>query len=183
MKTQKYILITLASLYLTTTACSSHPEIKPYEAPQSQDLAVDETNSSANDLELPDSADGFLEDSDVSEEAPAVQVAEREETVAPLAKVEKMKVETAKPETKKVVQKVAQKAETKQKERAPASVLKNGYYTTSETCDMKASPSDKSASVGNVSKGKKLWLDAHNGTWLKAYKKKGTAYIPAHCVK
>lgn len=159
--------MTLASFYFSITACSNHPEIKPYEAPQIQELAVDE---SSNDLELPDSADGFLEDADVSgEESPAERVAVKEQVIE----------EKATPE--KVITKIEKKQDVKN--RAPASALKNGYYTTSEVCDMKASPSEKSASVGNVSKGKKLWLDAHNGSWLKAYKKKGTAYIPAHCVQ
>lgn len=170
MKTQKYTLITLVSFYLSTTACSNHPEIKPYEAPQIQELAVDETS---NDLELPDSADGLLEDADVSEEAPSERVVAKEQVVEEKVTQEKVVVPVAKVEKKKEIK----------TERAPASALKNGYYTTSESCDMKASPSEKSASVGNVSKGKKLWLDAHNGSWLKAYKKKGTAYIPAHCVK
>jgi hypothetical protein len=48
---------------------------------------------------------------------------------------------------------------------------------------MKFSPTAGSKSVGNVAKGKKLWLESHNAQWFKAYKKSGTAYVSADCIK
>ena len=55
-----------------------------------------------------------------------------------------------------------------EKNRVPASAVKNGYFVFANACDMKSSPSTESKSVGNVAKGKKLWLDSHNSEWFKA---------------
>lgn len=164
MKTQNYILIVAALIFNLNLACSNHPEIKPYEAESPQELAVNENAAKDEDIDLPDSADGFVEDAELP--------AETEKPVE-IAKVEEPKpVETKKVEAKKTPSK-----------RVPASAMKSGYFVFSESCDMKSSPKEKSQSVGSVSKGKKLWLDVHNSGWLKAYKKKGTAYVSADCVK
>lgn len=163
MKTQKYILIFAAAIFNFNLACSNHPEIKPYEAESPQELAVNENAAKEDIDELPDSADGFVEDAELPEET---------EKPVEVAKVEEPKpVETKKAEVKKT------------SSRAPASVAKSGYFVFAENCDMKSSPKSSSKSVGSVSKGKKLWLDVHSDGWLKAYKKKGTAYVSSDCVK
>lgn len=163
MKTQKYTLIIAALIFNLNMACSTHPEIKPYEAESPQELAVNENAAKDEDIELPDSSDGFVEDAELPEETEK--------------SVEVAKVEEAQPvETKKVEAK-------KTSSRAPASTIKSGYFVFADNCDMKSSPKDSSKSVGSVSKGKKLWLDVHNSGWLKAYKKKGTAYVSADCIK
>ncbi len=159
MKTQNYIILLSSLIFTTQLGCSTHPEIKPFEAPTPQELALENTDSSQENIELPDSEDGLLEDAELPLEEPK-QVA----TVEP--------VETKKAPVAKV-----------EKNRVPASAAKNGYFVFASACDMKSSPSADSKSVGNVSKGKKLWLDSHNASWFKAYKKSGTAYISADCVK
>jgi hypothetical protein len=163
MKTQKYILLLSSLMFSTQLGCSTHPEIKPFEAPTPQEIALENSESSQESIELPDSDDGFVEDAELPAEEPQ-QVAKTEP------------VETKKAEPKMQPAKV-------QKERVPASAAKNGYFVFASACDMKSSPSSDSKSVGNVAKGKKLWLDSHNDQWFKAYKKSGTAYVPANCIK
>jgi hypothetical protein len=158
--------------------CSTHPEIKPYEAPQSKELAVDETPQDS--MDIPDVADAFLEDAELPEEEETAVLAKTEEKLPEPEKTSEEKKADSK--TKEKVAKI-EKVEKKSGGRAPASVLKNGYYVFDSNCDMKSAPKSKSETVGSISKGKKLWLDVHNGTWLKAYKKNGTAYVPANCVK
>ena len=161
MKTQQYILLLSSLIFSTQLGCSTHPEITPFEAPTPQEIALENSESSPESIELPDSEDGFVEDAELSPEEPqqVAKVEPVETKKAPPAKVEKV--------------------------RTPSSVaaVKNGYFVFANACDMKSSPSSESKSVGNVAKGKKLWLDAHNTQWFKAYKKSGTAYIPADCVK
>ena len=161
MKTQKYILLLSSMMFSTQLGCSTHPEIKPFEAPTPQEIALENSENSQESIELPDSDDGFVEDAELPAEEP--------QQVATTEPVETKKAEPAKVKV--------------QQERAPASATKNGYFVFASACDMKASPSAGGKSVGNVAKGKKLWLDSHNAQWFKAYKKSGTAYVPADCVK
>ncbi len=164
MKTQKYILLLSSLMFSTQLGCSTHPEIKPFEAPTPQEIALENSENSQESIELPDSDDGFVEDAELPAEEP--------QQVAKAEPVETKKAEPTKMQPTKV-----------QKERVPASAAKNGYFVFANACDMKSSPSSESKSVGNVAKGKKLWLDSHNDQWFKAYKKSGTAYVPANCIK
>jgi hypothetical protein len=179
MKTQKYFYITAALLMNFSIGCSTHPEIKPYEAPQGKELAVDDTPEES--MDLPDVADGFVEDAELTDEEPQALAKTEEKLPEPENIVEEKKVEPKIKSQAKVAK--VEKSVKKSAERAPASTLKNGYYVFDSNCEMKSSPKSKSETVGSISKGKKLWLDVHNGTWLKAYKKNGTAYVPASCVK
>jgi hypothetical protein len=164
MKTQKYAILFATLLFNTQLGCSTHPEIKPFEAQSPQELALENSAGPQENFEIPDSADGFVEDAELPAEQPDID--------------SKPLVAEAKPvETKKVSAPVKE-----EKTRAPASAAKNGYFVFANACDMKSSPASGSKSVGNVAKGKKLWLDVHNGQWFKAYKKSGTAYISANCV-
>jgi outer membrane biosynthesis protein TonB len=169
MKTQKYILLLSSMMFSTQLGCSTHPEIKPFEAPTPQEIALENSENSQESIELPDSDDGFVEDAELPAEEP--------EQIAKVEPVETKKAEPAKVQAAKV------KPAKAQKERVPASAAKNGYFVFASACDMKSSPSAGGKSVGNVAKGKKLWLDSHNAQWFKAYKKSGTAYIAADCVK
>lgn len=169
MNTQKYLSIFAFLILHVSFGCSTHPEIKPYEA--QQELAVDDSSTNKESLDLPEDADGFIEDADLPAEENTVQVAQSNEVstpekVAPVAK--------APPVVKDKKEKM---------NRVPASTLKNGFFVFANDCEMKSAPGKNGSSVGSVSKGKKLWLDVHNSSWLKAYKKNGTAYVPTSCVK
>ncbi len=178
MKTQKYISILAALMIHFSFGCSTHPEIKPYQT-DNQELAIDENQQASNNsVELPDDADGFVEDAELSEDMEKSEVVAEGKESTPLPVVAQQ--EPQKKEVKKVETKVSKKMVTS---RTPASTLKNGFFVFAESCDMKSSPKSGSKSVGNVSKGKKLWLDVHNSSWLKAYKKSGTAYVSSDCVK
>lgn len=170
MNTSKYISIIAFLALQVSFGCSTHPEIKPYE-PQ-QELAVDDSLSSKESLELPDGADGFVEDAELPEEEKTVEVAQAEEKSSP----EQVTPPVAK--SPKVIKDKKEKTE-----RTPASNLKNGFFVFANDCEMKSAPGKNGSSVGSVSKGKKLWLDVHNASWLKAYKKNGTAYVSTSCVK
>ncbi len=177
MKTQKYIHLFAALIISNQLGCSTHQEIKPFETPSPQEIALENSDRSQENIELPDSDDGFVEDAELPLEEPTATAANNE-TLATVAKAEPVEVKKSAPVEKKKV--ATTKAE---KTRAPASVTKNGYFVFANACDMKSSPTSGSKSVGNVAKGKKLWLDSHNSEWFKAYKKSGTAYIAADCVK
>lgn len=168
MKIQKYISTLAIVMISLSLGCSTHPEIKPYQA-DNQELTVEEPRTSADTVELPEVDDGFVEDADLSADEEKSEVAVNEKAPTPLPKIEQEA-------PKEVVKKEA-------KTRTPASALKNGFFVFADNCDMKASPKNSSKSVGNVSKGKKLWLDVHNSSWLKAYKKSGTVFVSSDCVK
>ena len=138
-------------MFSTQLGCSTHPEIKPFEALTPQEIALENSENSQENIELPDSDDGFVEGVELPVEEPK-QVAKTEPVEA-------------------------------KKEQIPTSTAKTGYFVFANACDMKFSPTAGSKSVGNVAKGKKLWLESHNAQWFKAYKKSGTAYVSADCIK
>lgn len=159
--TKLFFVVYLSTLLL---ACSSHPEIKPY-AIQEENSAPLADEQRSLDLEIPEN----IADNDESKNEP-------------LDVEDATLVETAAAEKEEVV--VPQREQQKKPQRTVASVeLKNGYYVFSSDCVMKSQPQESSKNVGTVNSGKKLWLDAHNGQWLKAYKKSGAAYVPASCVQ
>ncbi len=169
MNTSKYLSIVAFLALHVSFGCSTHPEIKPYES--QQELAVDDSSNDKESLDLPDGADGFVEDAELPEEEKSVEVVNVEEKAAP----EKVASVAKAPEVVK--------SKKEKSERAPASNLKNGFFVFANDCEMKSSPGKNGSAVGSVSKGKKLWLDVHNTSWLKAYKKNGTAYVSTSCVK
>jgi hypothetical protein len=167
LSTSKLSVITIslfAALFLVN--CSTHPEIKPYEettfdeeASSNEELPYGQAISDSvfNDTTVAASNDDSIVPTEFDDRIDSV---DEEETLAPKKEVSS--------------------------QRAPASVKpsgKNGFYTFSADCVMKSGPSDTSSDVGNVSKGKKLWLDKHDGTWFKAFKKSGTVYVPSSCVQ
>ncbi len=60
--------------------------------------------------------------------------------------------------------------------------FKNGMYKFKSNCTMRSQPSKTAAKAGTVSKGKKLWVEAHNAQWVKIYKKSGAVYINKVCL-
>ena len=60
--------------------------------------------------------------------------------------------------------------------------FKSGMYKFEEKCAMHAEPSSMSDKAGSIRAGRKLWIDPHNDSWHKAYKKSGTVYISADCL-
>lgn len=60
--------------------------------------------------------------------------------------------------------------------------FKAGMHKFTQKCNMKSEPSESGKNAGSVSAGKKLWLDNHDGQWVKAYKKSGTVYINKNCL-
>ena len=61
--------------------------------------------------------------------------------------------------------------------------FKAGMHKFSKKCSMQAEPSSMSDEAGVIRPGRKLWIDAHNDDWHKAYKKSGTVYISADCLQ
>ena len=64
----------------------------------------------------------------------------------------------------------------------PKKKFKSGMYKFSEKCTMYKEPRALSEEAGSIRPGRKLWIDAHNDGWHKAYKKSGTVYISADCL-
>lgn len=171
MKFAPFFVSVFAALFLAN--CSTHPEIKPYEASKEE---------STSEEALPHGqtiSDSVFSDSLDSDEMPtefddSVDMAEEE---GGSDEALEMEIPAQKEIQKAVVQKV------KKSDRTPASVGKGGMFTFKADCVMKAQPNETSENAGNVSAGKKLWLDAHDSAWFKAYKKAGTVFVPATCVK
>jgi hypothetical protein len=162
---QSLLILSVAPLLAN---CSSHPEIKPYEAPEVRQ--EDFTKSTlANDAvfeEAISSGQPFdMTSGDIPMDTPSAIAPEKPLPVAtetPALEPEKVKPSPT---------------------RHSASQLKNGYYIFASDCVMRASPDAGSVGAGQVAAGKKLWLDVHSPQWLKAYKKSGPVYISASCVK
>lgn len=60
--------------------------------------------------------------------------------------------------------------------------FKAGMYKFDDKCVMHKEPSSMSDTAGSIRAGRKLWIDPHNESWHKAYKKSGTVYISADCI-
>ncbi len=92
-----------------------------------------------------------------------------------------------KPKTNVQIPKPVKQAKTQEpavkKRKVATSVFKSGMHKFTSDCTMRAKPSAESAPKGSIGKGRKLWIDPHNEDWHKAYKKSGTVYIPANCLK
>ncbi len=165
----KSLLFAVTAL-VWTVGCSSIPEIKPYE---SKEYTVEEVSKN----------NGFDYDSDpLFQEEPTTPLADDDssESASPEPDVQLQPEALALKEPKKAAEKVEKIVKPSRK---PSSPFKNGFYTFSQNCTMRSKPSDSGAEAGSVQAGKKLWLDQHNGEWLKAYKKAGTVYVSADCVK
>lgn len=63
-----------------------------------------------------------------------------------------------------------------------SSKFKNGMYKFSKACNMRKSPSKKGRTAGKVATEKKLWVEGHNGSWVKVYKKSGAVYVHKTCL-
>ena len=128
------------------------------------------------------------------EELPALE--KLEEIKNPLAERKKwMKKETKRPVKKarktkkkaKRTKKVRGKKKalvSKKKKRRPTAVsktFKGGMLKFRKKCAMHSKPGFKSAKVGSVRPGKKLWVDAHNRNWRKVYKKSGIVFVHRNC--
>lgn len=184
----KYLLQPLAIMSgLFLVNCSSIPEIQPYQ--EKKELTIEDVRE----------ASGFYKDTEFDE--PTTPIADSEDAAS--EKADKMAVteepfdEPAQPDPEPIAEPVMKKEVVKkvavvEKVREPkspktarhqASSFKNGMHVFAQNCAMKSKPDSGSADAGQVQAGKKLWLDSHNGQWLKAYKKSGTVYIPVDCVK
>lgn len=169
MKLSVIMMSVFAALFLVN--CSTHQEIKPYEDTTLDEAAADEELPYGQAISDSVFSDTSVASTDDDSNVPTefddrIDSAEEEEAPAPKKEVVVKKEVSSK--------------------RAPASVTpagKNGFYTFSADCIMKSEPNDASSDVGNVSKGKKLWLDKHDATWFKAFKKSGTVYVPSSCVQ
>lgn len=61
------------------------------------------------------------------------------------------------------------------------SSFKNGYYSFISDCNIRSQASKRSTVVGQVNKGKVLWVDGHTDSWAKVYRKAGPAYVSRKC--
>jgi len=202
----KYLMQALGLLSLPLMVnCSTIPDIQPYHP---KELTIEDvkeasgfyknggfdeepTTPLAEDDDAPAAKAEVAAkpmDNDMMDE-PSAPAAEPVKAVASKdepKEVENIKLveeKTAVEEAPAVEKAVAPKAVKKTATRHQASVFKSGLHTFSQTCSMKSKPSDSGADEGTVQAGKKLWLDAHNGEWLKAYKKSGPVYVSADCIK
>lgn len=169
MKFSMILMSAFTTLFLVN--CSTHPEIKPYEETSMEETSTEESlpyGQAISDSVFSDSTIAASDDSSVPTEFDdRIDSADEDEELSPAPKKE-----------------VVVKKEVKLKSnRVPASVKGGGMKTFSSDCIMKSEPNDASENVGNVAKGKKLWLDTHDATWFKAYKKSGTVYVPSSCVQ
>ncbi len=164
----KSLMVVLSTTFLVN--CSTHPEIKPYEEKELLEEAVkDESLPYGQSI-----SDAVFSDSSIAYDESEVPT-EFDDSIDDAQDV----AEEFEPPKKDVVAKKT----AKNNSRSPASAGKNGLRTFSADCVMKSQPDDASSNMGNVSKGKKLWLDQHSATWFKAYKKSGTVYVPSSCVQ
>lgn len=77
----------------------------------------------------------------------------------------------------------AAEAQAEEQLREPTTAFKPGMHQFSKKCTMRDKPSELGEAQGAIRPGRKLWIDAHNQKWHKAYKKSGAVYISADCLK
>jgi hypothetical protein len=70
-----------------------------------------------------------------------------------------------------------------QRQPSNAKAFKAGMHNFSKNCTMFTQPDSNSGTQGQVSAGKKLWVDGHSSQWHKVYKQSGAVYIPADCIQ
>ncbi len=63
-----------------------------------------------------------------------------------------------------------------------AAQFKNGMYKVSSNCNMRSGPSQTASKAGLVPKGKRLWIEGHNDTWVKVFKKSGPVFLHKSCL-
>lgn len=98
------------------------------------------------------------------------------------------------PKTAKVERKAEKKAEEKAAKKAVAAkaskgsksparktASKEGFRTTTTSCEMHASPASASPVVLTVPGSKKLWIEEHDESWVKAFRKKGHGFLSRDC--
>jgi hypothetical protein len=60
--------------------------------------------------------------------------------------------------------------------------FKPGMYKFDKDCTMYSEPGTFGDEAGTIRAGRKLWIDAHNDGWHKAYKKSGEVFISSDCL-
>lgn len=60
--------------------------------------------------------------------------------------------------------------------------FKNGMKSFSRDCNMRRSATTNSDIVGQISSGKRLWVDNYSDRWAKVYRKSGPAYVSKVCL-
>lgn len=63
-----------------------------------------------------------------------------------------------------------------------AAQFKDGMYNIKSTCNMRSGPSQTASKEGLVPKGKRLWVEGHNDTWVKVFKKSGPVFLHRSCL-
>jgi len=63
-----------------------------------------------------------------------------------------------------------------------AAQFKSGMYHIKNNCNMRAKPDQKASKKGLVPKGKRLWVENHNATWVKVFKKSGPVFLHKSCL-
>lgn len=56
-----------------------------------------------------------------------------------------------------------------------------GLNSFQSDCKMRKDADETSEKVGFIKKGKKLWVDKHNDSWGKVYRKSGPAFVSLSC--
>jgi hypothetical protein len=164
MKLRLLAIVSLVTPLLIN--CSTLPEIEPYSPEKPQDAQAEDALPYGQAI-----SDNVFKEDSMTEDGEEENSDDDDSYAMEDAQIDTETEELAPQPVKKTSRSIA------------SATFKNGFYTFSSQCAMKVKPDENSAEAGNVQAGKKLWLDGHNGEWLKAYKKSGTVFVPSHCVK
>jgi hypothetical protein len=60
--------------------------------------------------------------------------------------------------------------------------FRDGMYNIASNCNMRAEPSQNAQNEGKIPAGKRLWVEGHNDTWVKVFKRSGPVFIHKSCL-
>ena len=64
----------------------------------------------------------------------------------------------------------------------PRSNFRQGFKRFSKDCNMRSRGSSRSQVLGQIPKGRRLWVENHSGSWAKVYRRNGPAYVYKGCL-
>lgn len=183
MGSLKKILL-LAFIGLAVSNCSSSPEPledeTPVEASEYQSSGVygdieRETRSTSSEPYSDDNY-GALDEEGSTDEALLADSSHESPSEEPAVESPRPKIAPTPRKPKKSQAIVGHHSEPAKKQ------FKSGMYGLGRDCDMHSKPTLQSKKVGSVSRGKKLWMEPHDGGWVKVFKKSGPVYLKKDCI-
>ena len=64
----------------------------------------------------------------------------------------------------------------------PSPELSNGFYYFANACDVRLTPEDSGQLVTRIKKGRRLWVEDHEGYWARIFRRSGPAYVNKSCL-